>query len=94
MNELTAERLTAQMQENDWASLYGAISCALYNVGDAPDASLDRQAQIEVLRRLPATLRARSAQHGFEDDIVEFLQDAFEASGSFEAFLQTSKEQS
>jgi hypothetical protein len=92
MKPLTVDRLTARMNDDDWASLRGAVHCALYNVGDAPDSELDRAALTEVLRRLPEMLRESAFQWGFADSAVgdstiDFLQGRLEDLGSLDAFL-------
>lgn len=97
MKPLTVELLAAQMEDHDWAALFGAISCALYNVGDAPDSSLDRKALTEVLRRLPQRLQKDAFHHGFEepavaDGIIQFVQHRLEELGSLDALLRTTQD--
>lgn len=96
MQPLTVELLTDSMMDEGWASLAGAVSCALYNVGDAPDGFLDRAVLTEVIRRLPSVFWSDAFRLGFahsqvSHDVVNFLQEKFEALGSLDAFLASSE---
>jgi hypothetical protein len=94
MELLTFALLTDSMVDEGWSSLAGAVSCALYNVGDAPDGPLERPVLTEVIRRLPDFIQHDAFRLGFNNChvshyVVNFLQGRFEELGSLDAFLQT-----
>jgi hypothetical protein len=83
------------MLDESWSALAGAVSCALYNVGDAPEGAFDRETLTQVIRRLPFPILAEAFRHGFDNDlvginVVNHLQAQFEEPGSLATFLQGS----
>lgn len=94
MTPTTLPMLTDSIPDKGWAALAGAVACALYCMGDAPDVPLDRTLLTNVVSRLPYVLRQDALHLGFDHDdvchgVVDFLQSRFAELESLSAFLQS-----